>query len=345
MQREKIGASKRMNGHRVPITGEALPALAPDTLSGLVLSLKKDWKCYRKLLRKCQQKFSERSVHDVRVSARRLLSLLDLLSGFLSPSCLEPAQTALKRQLDTFDDLRDTQVQLVTVRQLRKKFPAARRFHRFLKKREERQTRSTRKKARRLRSKPLGKLIEAARDDVRNWLRAEGPRRAGPLLLSAANRAFDLTRKAKSRIEPEDSHAIHCTRVAFKKFRYVVEALADHLPGLTQNMLKEMRGYQTLMGDIQDAQVLLRAFEKFLGQQKTKVQQAVRLEQELRERRHQLIARYLAAADRLMDFWPPHGSCVSSKPQRVPSNGTPAGLPHDKRSTRRSQTRPKNISL
>jgi CHAD domain-containing protein len=314
-------ASAGANGHPVAGVMDPLTELAPDTLQCLVLSLKKQWKCYRKQLRKCQRKFSERAVHDLRVSARRLLSLLDLLAHFLSPAHLEKTQNALKHQLDTFDDLRDTQVQLTTVRKLQQRFPAARSFYRFLKKRDQRLTRATCKKARRLRGKPLGKLIEAAREDVRRWLRTAGTQRASPLLLSAVNRAFAVTKKLRERIEPEDTHSIHCTRVAFKKLRYVVEALAEHLPWANERLLARMHAYQTLMGDIQDAEVLLRAFEKFLRKEKDEIEQAVRFEHELQRRRQELIGKYLAAADRLLDFWPLSARRRSAQSHLASGNG------------------------
>jgi CHAD domain-containing protein len=65
-------------------------------------------------------------------------------------------------------------------------------------------------------------------------------------------------------VDERDTKTIHCTRVAFKEFRYMVEALADCLPIATEHRLEAMHDYQTLMGDVQDAQVLLAAVDKFL---------------------------------------------------------------------------------
>ena len=64
--------------------------------------------------------------------------------------------------------------------------------------------------------------------------------------------------------------------MAFKKFRYMVEALAEHLPGATQGRLAAMHHYQTMMGDIQDAEVLLAALDKFLRKQEIKPEAARR---------------------------------------------------------------------
>src|SRR5260221_8758584 len=78
-------------------------------------SLQARWKRYRKRLRQCQRKFSEEAVHDSRIETRRLLSLMELLGWFLGGDHLKKARRILKHHLNTFDELRDTQVQLIFV--------------------------------------------------------------------------------------------------------------------------------------------------------------------------------------------------------------------------------------
>jgi CHAD domain-containing protein len=289
-----------VNGHPLASNTD----LSPDTLKVLALSLKDHWKRYRKQLRKCQRKASEGAVHDLRVIARRLLSLLDLLSPFLPPGRLARAQAALKCHLDTFDDLRDTQVQLAAVGKLREGFPAARQFDRFLKKREGRLCQSSRKQAKRLRNKPLAKLISACRDDAREWQRRCGSPQTNKVLVRTLARAFAATARLKKRIHADNTHSIHCTRIAFKKFRYMVEAISGCLAFANEQLLEKMRRYQGLMGDIQDAQVLLEAFERFSRKEEIAPRDAARLRRELLRRRERLIAAYLMAADRLLEFWP-----------------------------------------
>ena len=93
--------------------GCAVPSV---TLQRLGVSLKKQWKRYRKELKRCQRKFSEKAVHQSRVETRRLLSIVELLDPFTPDGRLDKIRACLKRHLDTFDDLRDTHVQLLVVR-------------------------------------------------------------------------------------------------------------------------------------------------------------------------------------------------------------------------------------
>jgi CHAD domain-containing protein len=329
--------SVSINSNGRPVAGASAPglALAPDTLEVLTRSLKNRWKGYRKRLKRCQRKLSERTVHDLRVEARRLLSLLDLLAHFLAPGRIETAQAVLKRHLDTFDELRDTQVQLAMVAELQKKFSAARCFHRFLKKREARLCCLARKDAKRLRNKSLGKLVNVCLDDARQRLKASGERQANFWLVRSIARAFEITHKLETRIDPQDTHSIHRTRIAFKKFRYMLEALAGHLPWANERLLTGLRLYQASMGAIQDAEVLLRAFEKFLRKEKAEARPALELMRELQRRRQQLIRTYLSAADHLSDFWPPTGA-------PAPARHRGASRPIDRRKTSRSGSPPRH---
>src|SRR5262250_3128577 len=102
--------------------------LPPRTLRHLASALKKQWRRYRKALKCCQEKFSPAAVHNSRVDTRRLLSIVGLLSPFLVRGRAGKLQAVLKRRLDIFDDLRDTQVQLLAVGRMRRGFGAAGRF-------------------------------------------------------------------------------------------------------------------------------------------------------------------------------------------------------------------------
>ena len=288
--------------------GLGSPATLPEnSLNDLARALKKQWKRCRKQLKRCQDKFSEKAIHASRVETRRLLSSVELLSSFLSARHLEKAQRALKRHLDALDDVRDTQVQLLTVGKMLRVFPAARPFHAFLVKREKRFIRETRKRIKQIQPRQLAKLIAACRDDVKAHLKDHPPQRVTGVLLRSVDHAFARTRQKRMLIRPEDARTIHRTRVAFKKFRYMVGALAGFLSGVSDTHLAAMHHYQTMMGEIQDAEVLLRTLDKFLRKQEIKPEAARRFREELLRRRQWLIRVYLGAADQLLEFWPlPH---------------------------------------
>ncbi len=62
---------------------------------------------------RCKAEFSEEAVHDLRVATRRLLAIVDLLRIIAPAPNLQKLRGLLKVQLDSLDELRDTQVLLV----------------------------------------------------------------------------------------------------------------------------------------------------------------------------------------------------------------------------------------
>jgi CHAD domain-containing protein len=233
------------------------------------------------------------------------MSLLQLLSPLTASNHLQRVEHCLKKHLDAFDDLRDTQVQLSALRGFRKTFRAADRFYGFLKKQEVRLECTTLSWAGELRAKKLAKMVRTFREEAKDWLKHAGPQRANRVLLFTLEQAFDSAIRLKERIDNRDPRSIHATRIAFKKFRYMVEVLAGRWAWADKHLLSRMRSYQGLMGDIQDAEVFRRAFAKFGDQQQSDPESTGKFAHRLVRHRDDLIARYLAAADRLAAFRPP----------------------------------------
>lgn len=294
--------------HQAHVKGRKLPQsrLAPSALSHVRRSLQKQWKRYRKELKRCQKKFSEKAVHNSRVAARRLLATIELLEGFLQPEIIEKTRCLIKRHLDIFDDLRDTQVQLVAVSSLQATFPPARAFCDWLQKREIRFRKRACDCVKRSRTRPLAKLIAASEEAYKKQLKKRSAEEATKTLLRAINKAFFRTSRFKQRIRTDQPKSIHRTRVAFKQFRYMVELLADQL-NPDEKVLAEMQHYQTMMGDIQDAEVLLQSFDKFVRKKNIRMAAAIQLREDLVRRRQWLIKVYMDAAGQLREFWPIEG--------------------------------------
>ncbi len=315
MRRPQTGhVSVSPNGQGVSTLPPRRCQLPPDTLRHLELSLKRQLKRYRKGLKRCQQKFSPGAVHESRVETRRLLSVVELLQPFLRGGRVRKIRTTLKRHLDTFDELRDTQVQRLALAGMRQAFPAARAFYRHLKNREARFSRRSRKDVKRIKTKRLQKLLTACRQELKQWRRRHRPEQANARLLAAVGGAFERTARLKDQIARNDTATIHRTRVAFKKFRYMVETLAPHLPFANEKLLAAMHHYQTMMGEVQDVEVLLRAFDEFLREEKLERLEARRFRAEWLRRRRWLVRVYLDAAGQLCEFWPWAGPPTATSP-------------------------------
>jgi CHAD domain-containing protein len=277
--------------------------LCGDSLGRLLLALRKQWKRYRKELKRAQKKVSEKAIHDSRVGTRRLLAILDLLAGFLPHRKVKKISDALKQHLDSFDDLRDSHVQLRLVGKMKRKFTAARDFEDYLSAREKRFARRTSKQLHKIKTGRLGKLVGECLNEVEQKWRNCKQQNANDRLFRALHGAFQRTSRLRDQIDARDTKTIHCTRVAFKRFRYMVEALADNLRFADERRLEAMHDYQGRMGDIQDVQVLLAAVDKYLCKHETDPRAASRFRKELLRQREELVKRYLAQAAALSQFW------------------------------------------
>jgi CHAD domain-containing protein len=305
---------------------EPANASGADVLKHLGGSLPLQWRRYRKRLKRCQHRFSETAVHDSRVETRRLLATVELLRAFIAEDKIKKVRRALKRHLDTFDQLRDTQVQLDYVGRMTHSYPPAQAFRDWLRKRETRFARAARRSIKHIRTGRLGRRIAALENEIQLLRKRTPPTRAWETALRAIDRAFARVAQLCRRVRADDTATIHRTRVAFKRFRYMVEALAPLLPAVGDDQRRAMRGYQSMMGDVQDVEVLLAAFAKFVRSQEVDGRKARRLREELLRRRRWLIRVYLNAAGKLRQFWPQPGPSQPSFPP-ARKRGGPAASP------------------
>jgi CHAD domain-containing protein len=69
--------------------------------------------------------------------------------------------------------------------------------------------------------------------------------------------AFLITKQRQNWINPAQAATIHRVRIAFKTFRYMLEIIHPLLYGFPFENLKHMNDYQSVMGEIQDVEVIM----------------------------------------------------------------------------------------
>ena len=287
---------------KLPFIPGRLPAAVGPSLAE---ALEERWNSYRKELRRCQEEFAEDAVHELRVATRRLLAQFVLLSCVAPSTGLEKARSSLKCRIAALGDLRDTQVQLGFIDQHVGGFPELEPLRAWLRRREARLVKSAEKKVNRFRTKKFGKWIVAMTEDL---AASAGNARARKQLASAVVRAaadaFAEVVKRRRAIDLADLGTVHQTRVAFKRFRYIVESLSPGLTGLTKRQLRALAYYQRRMGIIQDLEVMKRCVEKFVREHKNTESALRSFCRYLRQRRSRALRSFLKSADGLFEFWP-----------------------------------------
>ena len=86
----------------------------------LVSSFNRSWKRFSGTWKKARADASEKSVHDLRVNTRRIIATLELARVLSNRGDIAKVQRCFKKVLKSMGPLRDVQVQLDTVSQLRR---------------------------------------------------------------------------------------------------------------------------------------------------------------------------------------------------------------------------------
>ncbi len=270
-----------------------------ETNNILLDSLDQRWETYRVELKRCRVEFSEEALHDLRVATRRMLSVLDLVRSFCQPRRVQKLRRLFKNQLDGFDELRDTQVMLAEISENIQNLPELKPFQEYLQKRERRLLRGAEKHIRAIElagiSKRLLKLRASLADLPLDGLSAR--------LFEGVDTAYLTVTQRYGWIDPDQPASIHRVRVAFKKFRYIIETIRPALPDFPEAHFKHMHAYQTLMGDIQDAEVFLENLAEFDRRGVDDARQPVF--SHYRQAISRTISAYLDEMSALTEFWRP----------------------------------------
>ena len=239
----------------------------------LVETLEQRWKTYRSELKRCQQKPGEEAIHDFRVASRRLLALVDMLRAASPHPRLQKLRHTFKNQLDNLDDLRDTQVMLVEVSERLEELPELVPFLDYLVKREKRLLRSSVKAIKAYKSANIRKRIDLTRKAL---LKGKEGNFQGEVLIQIVDDAYETALGRFKRIEPDQFASIHRFRIAFKKFRYMIEIIHSIVPNFPEDNFKSMHDYQGMMGDIQDLEIFVSVLDNFAGKDSSYDSKAVR---------------------------------------------------------------------
>ncbi len=228
----------------------------------LIETLEKRWKTYRSELKRCHKEPSEEAIHDFRVATRRLLALVDMLREVSPHPRLGKLRRIFLNQLDGLDDLRDTQVMLVEVTETLGDLPELAPFQEYLTKREKRLLRSTTKEIKTFKSGRVRPRIDSARKAL---FKTEDENFQRKTLLQIVDDAYETSMRRFRRIETAQPGTIHRFRVAFKKFRYMVETVHPLVKDFPEDNLKHLHDYQGILGDIQDVDMILSTFDEFMS--------------------------------------------------------------------------------
>lgn len=265
----------------------------------LLSALGQRWKSYQTGLRNCRREFSAEAVHDLRIAARRLLAVLDMIRALDPQPDVQKMRRVVKDQLDDFDELRDVQVMLAELAEDVPLLPQLERFQPYLAKREKRLLRIAREDIGHFRLSDLRERVDNIRGSIEPTTRKKTFDR---LLLLAVDQAYLRAAYLYTQIDRAKPGTIHQARIAFKKFRYMAEIVGPLLPEPPDDYFKCMHDYQSAMGDIRDVTVFLDALHEFAGEHTVDFELKP-IRRYFAKRLDVLISVFMADKDELHTFW------------------------------------------
>lgn len=286
--------------HSVP--PEVYPALGEFLVQGLLAK----WIACLQEAGRCRVRFSEDSVHELRVASRRLISHLLLLEPMVHSPQFRKLNRELKRWLNALGGLRDAQVKREYIEQHLERFPELRFLRKGLKRRERQLMRAARRKLDLGRTGKVGEWVAALASDPEFGSPGAHfePMLAASIFRRISDAFAEVTRRRQA-IDPSDPRTIHRTRVGFKRFRYMVESVSPVLTGLTAAQLRLLSRYQRKMGQIQDLEVLQGSLTAMAERNPDVRARLLPFCRYLQQERARSVRSFLKSADQLHDFWPP----------------------------------------
>ena len=260
--------------------------------------LRQRWEKFTGRLARCQTELREENVHDLRVSMRRLIAMLVMCQAVMPALKTKGLRREIKAHLDNLDTLRDTQVMRYFLTKHYRRNESAIPLLTYL---EMQEAHLLRKVDHEIGSMQVMSLLEGVTLLGRTIEASLTGTGIEGVILSVVDEAYADVKWKRVNVNPQDLATVHAMRIAFKKFRYMLELATPLVPPMPSSRPKVLHHYQGMMGDVQDGVVLLEFIERF-SQENTQfdvrpVREASALELEKR------MAYFLARIDRLRLFW------------------------------------------
>ncbi len=246
------------------------------------------------------------SVHDARVSTRRIRELLPLLGDPKRRKHIEDLQSRFKRLGRSLGRVRDADVHLTLLASLEARMPhAAPSLVVLRQQREQERLTLVRRLIKRLEKLDAARLIETF-DDQKAWFQSavtSGMRAAHTWRRDLRYTLHERARNTVKAIEHATGvyfpHRVHAARIAIKKLRYAMEIANETRAADRTAAIRELKKAQDVLGELHDRQELIDDLSARETEDPEIAHQTALLKQVIEAECHDLHARCLSRRDEL----------------------------------------------
>jgi CHAD domain-containing protein len=271
-----------------------------------------------------RRRCTEPGIHDLRVATRRLLAVLDLADAVLPGEVGPRSRRVLRRNLRSFSPLRDCHVRILTLRGLTRRFTVSRPMLREARVLEKELIREAARVIARFDAASFGREVSAIAESLASLEETPAQAQAAAAVLAgvAAKKYLRVASRGR-KLSAGDTKTIHRLRVAFKEYRYTLEALLPLFHGVGKAHMKTMSAFQDRMGEIQDIEVLIAAVGRFAVTRGAAYPASVlNLQRHLAQRRLTLVTAFMKHAGAVTGFWPESALPSGPAPHQRPGTGS-----------------------
>jgi CHAD domain-containing protein len=287
------------------------PPGPPHPAEELVQTIRRCRRRYKKSLERCKEKFSEESVHKLRVETRRNLALLELLRHMAPSPPIQKLFHHFEKRLKIFGSLRDAHVQRQLFKPLWPRFPEARPLKRALERRGEKLAAEVARKIKAQECSGLNRRLKKVEQRVAKKCAAASPQAMRARAARVLEREFAGVCALQRQVREHQPSTIHALRVAFKRLRYLNELLRPVLKGISKSRVSQMQRFQDSAGAIQDLETARMRVARLVKHRKVSPANVRRLRHELQLQETAAAARFMRQLPQLNRFRPP--SVVTSR--------------------------------
>ena len=236
-------------------SGVRKPGLPVVPLQRLAREVRRSADDFRKRVRRCRHELDVRSVHHLRIQARRLVVWCELLAALGAGNHAVEARRRVKRLLRSLGRLRDLHVQRDLLEGAPKRLVKPARFlRRRLKREESRRMQRVKDRCRRQHPGRISDLLDSV------FQAGRFSRDVSPEVLSQGIIDWIASLQAEAGKRLRGARAtmpasVHRFRIAVKRLRYGLEAAVELMPKLKSGAADPLRDLQVELGKIQDAEV------------------------------------------------------------------------------------------
>jgi CHAD domain-containing protein/CYTH domain-containing protein len=275
---EDVSEEGTYTNSNLALFGLPLPKKDPQSaIEVLIGKLKKLLKKTQKMQKAVYEKGDDEDLHQLRVSLRTAISLMDRCDLLCEKTVCKEMQKKLKEVISITNQKRDLDVMKAQLEGFAGKLHApelSSAYEKFLHKIETMQAREDRYIGAYLQSRRFGETMQAYTRFLKHGYAAEETLYARYAVTPVCSYIiYKQFRKIKKRVktiaDKRENELLHKLRIDFKKLRYLLEHFADcYDTEKIKSLLSELKKMQTVLGEFHDAFQQKMIFENLLKEEK-----------------------------------------------------------------------------